>query len=206
MNAASAAVGSRLPAFDSHQRVREAAFALLLANGEPVSLADLERLTGVGAGLAPMLDEFAALGWIDRDQSGRITGSAGLSLSSGPHRLELRDRPYRTWCGYDALGIAAALGEDAALATTCPVCEAAIVLTLTAGRPAAARRERLFLAVGGADLRADFCAPTVVLCSEEDAVAWSNHSAGRILTLEAAADLGAAAWARCADASRVIDP
>src|SRR5207244_13561208 len=62
-----------------------------------------------------MLDQLAGAGWLDRDEDGRVTGAAGLSLTTGPHRIALDGTDFRTWCAYDAIGIAAALGADAAI-------------------------------------------------------------------------------------------
>ena len=71
-----------LPASDLHERMREAAFALLLIRREPIATDDLALLTGTSAaGLAGMLDELASAGWIDRDAAGQVTGLGG----PGPH-------------------------------------------------------------------------------------------------------------------------
>jgi len=51
-------------------------------------------------------------------------------------RLETFDEtPFRTWCAYDALGIAAALETDARVETTCAVCQAPIDLRFHGGVP-----------------------------------------------------------------------
>lgn len=196
-----------LAASDLHERVREAAFALLLTEHRPVAHDELAALVGVPeAGLATMLDELAAAGWIDRDPDGRVTGSAGLSLTQGPHALTVRGRRFRTWCAYDSLGIAAALAADAVIETACPVCGGAIELATSRGRPPENRPERLWLAEGGTDLRADFCTPTVLLCSTEHAAIWSErHGAhGQVLDLAEGADRGAETWAACAVAASVL--
>lgn len=61
----------------------------------------------------------------------------------------------------------------------------------------AERPERLWLAAGGADPRAEFCTPTVLLCSSDHAEAWATRpdGRGRILDLGQAWRLGARAWA-----------
>jgi len=73
--------------------------------------------------------------------------------------------------------------------------------------PAAARPERLWLAAGGDDLRADFCTPTVLLCSQAHADAWarSHDQQGELLDLEAGATMGGEHWATCAAARMVPD-
>lgn len=196
-----------LPASDLHERVRESAFALLLTSREPVDTDKLGAAVGTHvATLEAMLDELVSAGWVDRDERGRVTGSAGLSLTTGPHRLTIDGAPYRTWCAYDAIGIPAALRTDASLETDCAVCGRSISLEMANGQPADGRAERLWLAAGGANLRGDFCDPTVLLCSPHDAEAWSDrqHGQGRVVTLTEGADLGAQAWASCAEAVTTI--
>lgn len=192
-----------LPAADLHERIREAAFALLLAGRRPVSADELARASGTPpAALPAMLDQLAAAGWVDRDGEGRVTGSAGLSLTTGPHRIAIDGTEFRTWCAYDSIGIAAALGADAAIRTECAVCGATITLETQAGQPPPDRPERLWLAAGGTDLRGDFCDPTVLLCSPEHAAVWAKRMGGRghAVELAEAARLGAAGWASCAAA------
>lgn len=192
-----------LPAADLHERLRETAFALLWTSGRPIPPGEIGTAAGVQADdIARLLDELAAAGWIDRDPDGRVTGSGGLSLTDGPHRLAIGARAFRNWCAYDSLGIAAALDAEAVIETACPVCERSIRIETTGGDPAPDRPERLWLAEGGADLRADFCAPTVILCSSEHADVWAERQAGRgrVVDLSAGASLGRGAWAGCARA------
>ena len=199
-----------LPASDLHERVRETAFALLLTGREPIDTSELGTATGASiATLEAILDELASAGWIDRDQGcegGRVTGSAGLSLTIGPHRLTMDGATYRTWCAYDAIGIPAALHADAIVETDCAVRGRPITLEMSRGQPAARRSERLWLAAGGSSLRGDFCDPTVLLCSPDHADTWSHrqHGQGRAVNLVEGADLGAQAWASCAEAVTTI--
>src|SRR5437667_4682969 len=199
-----------LPAADLHERIREAAFAVLLAERRAITPDEIAAATGAPvSGLPAMLDQLAGAGWLDRDEDGRVTGAAGLSLTTGPHRIALDGTDFRTWCAYDAIGIAAALGADATIRTECAVCGASITLDTHAGRPPADRPERLWLASGGTDLRADFCDPTVLLCSSEHAAVWAERQGGRgrVVDLVEGARLGAEGWASCAAAAAVVrDP
>lgn len=195
-----------LPAADLHERIREAAFALLLTRRRPIEPHELARPTGAStASLSAMLDQLAEADWIDRDEQGRVTGSAGLSLATGPHRIAIDGTEFRTWCAYDSIGIAAALEADAAIRTACAVCGEDIALDTRAGRPPADRPERLWLASGGTDLRGDFCDPTVLLCSPQHAAVWAERQGGhgRAVDLAEAARLGAEGWATCASAVEV---
>jgi hypothetical protein len=196
-----------LPAADVHERIREAAFALLLSERRPIAPDEVAAVTGAeSTSLAAMLDQLAGAGWIDRDDEGRVTGSAGLSLTTGPHRIAIDGTEFRTWCAYDSIGIAAALGADAEIRTACAVCGREIALDTVAGKPPADRPERLWLAAGGADLRGDFCDPTVLLCTPEHAAIWAERQGdrGRSVDLAEAARLGAEGWASCAAAVELV--
>ncbi len=199
-----------LPAADLHERIREAAFALVLTERRPIPVDEIARATGAPVDALPaMLDELARAGWIDRDADGRVTGSAGLSLTTGRHRIAIDGTDFRTWCAYDSIGIAAALGADAAIRTQCAVCGGEIALDTQAGQPPADRPERLWLASGGTDLRGDFCDPTVLLCSPEHAAVWAERQdgRGRGVDLIEAARLGAEGWGSCAAAVEAVrDP
>ena len=189
------------------ERIRNAAFALLLRDRAPIEPAELARIVGLDpSAAAGVFEGLARSGRIDRDAGGRITGAAGLSLEHGPHALTLPEGRFRTWCAYDALGIAAALGADAAIETACGQCGATIRLAVLAGTPQRRDPERLWLAAGGDDLRADFCTPTVLLCSQAHADAWAqgHGQQGELLDLEAGAILGGEHWATCAAAARML--
>lgn len=179
--------------------VRRAAFALLVRDGRPVpeeQLAAVLPADPAPGTVGEAVDRLVASGHLDRDPSGAVVGAGGLTLGNGPHGLLLRGRDYRTWCAYDAIGIPAALGAAGAISTRCGVCGRPIALRL----PEAAeevRPERLWLAAGGSDLRSEFCAPTVMLCSADHADAWALRQGGhgRIVDLPQAWRLGAGAWA-----------
>ncbi len=196
-----------LPAAELHERIREVAFALLLTERRPVAPDEIATATGAQIAAVPaMLDQLAGAGWIDRDEECRITGSAGLSLTTGPHRIAIDGTEFRTWCAYDSVGIAAALRADAAIRTACAVCGRQIELDTVAGKPPTDRPERLWLAAGGTDLRGDFCDPTVLLCSPDHAAIWAERQSnqGDAVDLTEAARLGAEGWASCAVAVALV--
>jgi len=194
-----------LPALYSVGLLREVGFALLLRDRRPVELADLAAATGLEVEAATgAVTTLAMAGWLDLDKSGNVTGAAGLSLATGPHGLKLGDAAFRTWCAYDALGIAAALDADTLVETTCGRCQAPISLAFHGGTPERDGPERLWLAHGGTDLRDSFCTPTVLLCGEEHGLAWAEAQGGRgrLLGLIEGARDGSGDWAGCADAAR----
>lgn len=190
-------------------RLRELAFGVLLTTRQPVASATLARLAGADDGqVAEALDGLARTGRIDRDAQGRVLGAAGLTLGDGPHGLAIDGHPFRTWCAFDALGIPAALGCDARVQTACGVCGRPVEIELREGRPKGQTSARLWLSAGGVDMRADFCTPTVLLCSPSHARAWAERHGGhgRALSLAAATDLGATNWASVAATAASLDP
>jgi hypothetical protein len=194
-----------LPAIDDAGRLRETAFAILVRNRRPLEFDDIARRSGLVPGVVEdVTATLAVAGWLDLDEGGHITGAAGPSLTTGPHGLTLGGAPFRTWCAYDALGIAAALAADALVKTACGQCGGPIRIEFHRGEPHRAGPERLCLADGGDDLRGSFCTPTVLLCGEAHAAAWAEAQGGRgrLLDLAEGARKGGAEWAGCAAATR----
>jgi alkylmercury lyase len=182
-------------------QLRELAFGLLLTAKTPVEPADLARLADSDdREVAATLDDLARAGRIDRDTRGRVLGAAGLTLGDGPHGLSVDGHPFRTWCAFDALGIPAALGADAAVETSCGVCGRRIEVDLREGHPSGRIAARLWLSAGGADMRADFCTPTVLLCSQAHTRTWAerHRGHGQTPTVADGVDLGATNWASVA--------
>ena len=94
------------PPSNAQALVRTGAFRLLLAQGDAVSVKDLVAATGIRREkLAVHLQALDRAGRIRRDQSGRVVGSAGLSVTRDRHEIELDGRGFWTWCAYDILGI-----------------------------------------------------------------------------------------------------
>lgn len=193
-----------LPALEAAGQLREVSFALLRSQHRPIAVAELAEAAGLGVGPAQhAVDTLAGAGWLDVDARGSVVGAAGLSLTTGPHALALGDAAFRTWCAYDALGIAAALGADAMMTTTCGQCERLIEVAFRAGVPDRIGPERLWLAEGDADLRGSFCSPTVLLCGDSHGALWSRSHAdrGELVDLGEGARRGTADWAGCAAAA-----
>ena len=194
-----------LPAVDAAGRLREAAFALLLRDRQPVTVAAVSHATGLSeASARRSVTALANAGWLDLDTDGRVAGAAGLSLIKGAHRLTLEGAAFRTWCAYDALGIPAALVSDGSLETACGHCGRSLSVAFRSGMPTRSGPEVVWLAEGSADLRASFCTPTVLLCSDEHGRAWAETQGGNgdLLSLKQASRRGGADWAGCADAAK----
>ena len=106
---------------------------------------ELGRAPGADAvGSALDLDlESVRLGWqrlheqhaIVLDADGEIRMANPFSAVSTPHRVEAAGRSWYANCAWDAFGILAALGFDGRIETTCPDCDAPLVVEVRDGRP-----------------------------------------------------------------------
>jgi len=117
------------------QAVCEAAFRGIL-DGEPVDQAGLVTATDLPPeGVRTLLQGLTERGLIVLEpNSGQVVGSWGLSSVQTGHRLRIRNRELFAWCALDAVGIPAALGEDANITSSCHQCGSIIHVELTRGR------------------------------------------------------------------------
>jgi len=113
-----------------------------------------------------------------------------------PHRIEHADGVVHTWCAFDAIGIPAALGMDAAAVTTCSACGAELRVVLTHGVPPDGGALRLWLPSGEcAHLVDDFCRHTNLYCDAEHlATIVPAGTPGQAVTVADAAALGRDTW------------
>jgi hypothetical protein len=116
------------------QAVREAAFAIL-RRGEKAAPALIAARAGLGQGeVQAALGSLLAAGQVEVDADGGVVGAAGLTLLATRHRLVLGGVALHTWCAIDAVGIPAALGQDAEVRTSCPHCGRELAIRFLAGR------------------------------------------------------------------------
>jgi alkylmercury lyase len=183
-------------------RARKAAFRDLLATGAPVAVDILASALGCPPdGLAVALDELDGAGRIRRDEAGRVVGSAGLSVVPDRHKIELDGREFWTWCAYDILGIFGATRSTGTAWSRSPATDATIELHFTAGHPipsgAVLFRPSDSLAECCTNVYEEWCPNSNLFEEQAGAQAWSaSHGlAGRVLSLDEAAQLASAEWA-----------
>jgi alkylmercury lyase len=116
------------------QLVCKAAFNAILG-GEAVDRAGLVAATGlppdkVETSLATLTRRGLV---VIEPGSEAVIGSWGLSMVRTDHQLRIRGRDLYTWCALDAVGIPAALGEDAIIASRCAKCGAPVNIEMVAG-------------------------------------------------------------------------
>lgn len=180
------------------EAVRRLAFRTL-RRGEVASPAAIAESAGLSVGeVDDALQSLASGGQVELDEDGRVVGSAGLTLLPTPHRLTLAGVPLHTWCAIDAIGIPAALGQDALATTSCPRCGRELRIEFERGRPAS---EPGFVAWLPTDpcsnVREELCAQANLFCDEEHLRSWragSGDPRGEVLSLSQVEALGRESW------------
>lgn len=179
------------------EAVRRLAFRTL-RQGEVASPAAIAESAGLSVGeVDDALQSLASGGQVELDEDGRVVGSAGLTLLPTPHRLTLAGVPLHTWCAIDAIGIPAALGQDALATTSCPRCGRELRIEF-GGRPAS---EPGFVAWLPTDpcsnVREELCPQANLFCDEEHLRSWragSGDPRGEVLSLSQVEALGRESW------------
>ena len=97
----------------------------LLADGEPVTMAELATAAGVGV---VGLSDVPACHDIEYDDQGRIVGW-GLTLNPTPHTYITHGHHLYTWCAADTLLFPAILGTPAQIESRCPTTDTVVRLT-----------------------------------------------------------------------------
>ncbi len=186
---------------DSQALIRRIAFRLLLAQSKPIGVKQLSVATGIKSDrLSGLLDELDSAGRIRRDESGRVVGSAGLSVIPDRHQIELDGRKFWTWCAYDILGIFGALRASGRALSPSPA-GPVIELQFERGRPvgnhAVLFRPNEELMACCENVYEDWCPNSNLFADAEQANGWAEERGirGRVMDLDAASDLGTKDWA-----------
>jgi alkylmercury lyase len=175
--------------------VRRAAFRQLLSGGSALieTVADEAGLSTDAAREA--VDLVVSVGMAEVDD-GTIVGIDGLTTRRTRHGLILDGVEVWTWCAYDIVGIAAALGAEAVGKTECGACGRPIEVLIREGQPEGT-------AVGWlpdescSNVMAEFCPSALLFCSRAHLDEWRagrETTAGAALDIEALADRGRSFW------------
>jgi alkylmercury lyase len=189
------------PPSDVQALIRMAAFRLLLARNRPVSVRALAAATGIArAKLTTHLKELDSAGRIRRDESGRVVGSAGLSVTKDRHEIELEGRHFWTWCAYDILGIFGALKASGRALTPSPDGRT-LEIRFERGRPvdsdAVLFLPDVELMSSCENVYAEWCPNSNMFSDAQHATEWADARGmqGGIMSLADASSLGAIGWA-----------
>ncbi|HMC80613.1 MAG TPA: organomercurial lyase [Acidimicrobiia bacterium] len=180
--------------------VRRAGFAALLEGRYP-TLQELAVAAGVADEAAEsVVTALVGAGRATVTPDGRLDGIAGVTGRPTRHAIESPGRrPVRTWCGFDAVAIPAALGWAATAVTTCGGCGSGLRIEIEDGAPAGDGWGWLPPADCEHVLR-DFCAAADLFCSREHLDRWraaAGDPPGEARSVADLAELGRAAWADC---------
>jgi alkylmercury lyase len=117
------------------QVIRKVAFHSML-EGVAITRDGLVEATGFAREkVDTLVDGLNKRGLIVMDpDSDRILGSWGLSSLPTTHKLCIRGRTLHTWCALDAVGIPAALGEDAGIVSQCHHCGVPVKIEMVNGQ------------------------------------------------------------------------
>ena len=165
-------------------------------------------------GRAPTIDEVAKATGLSLDTAGRavrlvvsvgmaetidsaIVGMDGLTTRRTPHRLILDGVEMWTWCAYDIVGIAAALGADAVGDTRCGMCERPAEVVITQGEPEKSPLIGWLPDESCSNVMAEFCPSALLFCSQDHLGEWRARDtigSGAALDLSAPAQRGRSFW------------
>jgi len=189
------------PPSDAQALIRTAAFRLLLAHHDAISVGELAAATGIKREkLEEHLEELDRAGRIRRDDAGRVVGSAGLSVTTDRHEIELDGRRFWTWCAYDIFGIFGALEASGHALSPSPDGRS-IEVRFERGRPvngdAVLFRPDEELMSCCENVYEEWCPNSNMFGDADNARKWAGERGikGRIMSLAEASKLGASAWA-----------
>lgn len=126
-------------------------------------------------------------------ENGELIGIDGLSLRSTQHRMNLGGEELFTWCATDAVGIPAALDENADVTTTCPHCSSEIALAVRGGKADGPEDVVLWVPTSSCShVVSQFCPEVNFFCSRAQLDEWrpqQERGEGRVLGLLEVAEL-----------------
>lgn len=152
----------------------------LLANGEPVSIADLAAAAGYPTDHVQR--DVAAWNDTECDEQGRIIGWA-LTLRPTPHRFNIDGKQLYTWCALDTLFFPAVIGRPARVESRCAATGVPIRFTVdpTAGVSALDPPTAVISIVTPqqmSSVRSAFCNPGRFFATADAAGDWQRRHQG----------------------------
>lgn len=186
---------------DLEALLRTKAFQLLLQTAERVSLDQLAERTGIRVEkVSELIEQLARAGRIRIDSERNVVGSAGLSVITDRHEIDLDGRRFWTWCAYDIFGIFGALAASGRALSPSPPERTAIEFRFASGRPQPADavlfRPDSELMDCCENVYEEWCPNSNLFANRELAETWAlaHKLSGSVLNLDEAADLATAEW------------
>lgn len=173
----------------------------LLADGKPATPTALAAATGLSIDQVQAYIEGARRQVVEVED-GAIVGAA-LTLRPTEHRFRVRGNDLYTWCGFDALFVPIVLGEQAEVASTCPITGADIRLTVEPdGSISAATPAGVVVGIVGEEITScclvsgpgsAICAQMPLFASREAGERWlADHSGVAVVDLDDAREIARA--------------
>ncbi len=176
--------------------VRRAAFRRLLS-GQAVSVIEVAAQIGSSPeSVHRAVHDVASVGMAEVTD-GTVVAMDGLTTQPTQHGLTLDGVQLWTWCAYDIVGIAAALGNDATGCTPCGACGRSIDVEIRNGDPKVTAVVGWLPSEACSNVRAEFCPSALFFCSMEHLEQWlatSDDRGGEALSLPELAERGRDEW------------
>lgn len=168
-----------------------------------------ELLPGRAELAEEVLAELVRRGRAEVGADGLLLGVHGLTGRATRHRFTHAGRHHNTWCGFDSVGIPAAMALDATAASDCRTCGRHLTVAFQRGE-AVDEAVALWLPTPArtSHLMNDFCASADLFCSTDHLRQRIDvdGSHGRAVSLQEAVDLGRETWADVAHLATVDRP
>lgn len=172
--------------------IRWAAFSSL-ASGRTLNIGEAARSTDLDPETAREAAELVASVGMAEIEGGMIVGMDGLTTRPTRHRMILGDVSLWTWCAYDIIGIAAALGANAVGKTPCGACGEEIEVVVREGRPESSPAVGWLPRVACSNVMAEFCPSALLFCSLAHLETWRSDTyagVGEAMTVVGLAERG----------------
>jgi alkylmercury lyase len=178
--------------------VRRAAFRQLLS-GRPALIETVADEAGLSTDAArEAVDLVVSVGVAEVDD-GTIVGMDGLTTRRTRHGLVLDGIEVWTWCAYDIVGIAAALGADAVGNTRCGECGRPLKVVIRDGDPEGSTAVGWLPDESCSNVMVEFCPMALLFCSRSHLELWrarEGTGSGAALNVESLAERGRGFWAQ----------
>lgn len=156
-----------------------------------------ELLPGRAEHANELLVELVRRGRAELDHDGLLLGVHGLTGRATRHGFTHAGRHHYTWCGFDSVGIPAAMSLDATATSDCPTCGRHLTIAFERG-VAVDDAVALWLPTPErtSHLMNDFCTSADLYCSTDHLRQRIDvdGSPGRVISLQEAVDLGRETW------------